>query len=219
MAEAGVTAPVDLSGDLDRIEAAVRGRGHGPASPRVLADRGEGEARQDPRGPLRRPDRPDRHGGVPAGCETAVSRLGRQCAAARRRRSSGWRRRSPRRYVSSSHPGGAAAGRAPAPCGRCRCTARRTGSVGRLVGIRFTDYFIGGPPPPRPGLKTDYATYLARRSRQPRVDARLGRDRDEGRAVLRAGCSGPRSGAPWWSAAGLLAIGVVPIAHGLAVLA
>jgi hypothetical protein len=32
--------------------------------------------------------------------------------------------------------------------------------VGRLVGIMFTDYFLGGPPPPRPGLKTDYATYL-----------------------------------------------------------
>jgi hypothetical protein len=32
--------------------------------------------------------------------------------------------------------------------------------VGRLVGIRFTDYFVGGPPPPRPGLKIDYATYL-----------------------------------------------------------
>jgi hypothetical protein len=32
--------------------------------------------------------------------------------------------------------------------------------TGRLVGIRFTDYFLGGPPPPRPGLKTDYATYL-----------------------------------------------------------
>jgi hypothetical protein len=32
--------------------------------------------------------------------------------------------------------------------------------VGRLLGIRFTDYFLGGPPPPRPGLKTDYATYL-----------------------------------------------------------
>jgi hypothetical protein len=32
--------------------------------------------------------------------------------------------------------------------------------VGRLVGIRFTDYFLGGPPPPRPGLKIDYATYL-----------------------------------------------------------
>ncbi len=32
--------------------------------------------------------------------------------------------------------------------------------VGWLAGIRFTDYFLGGPPPPRPGLKTDYATYL-----------------------------------------------------------
>jgi hypothetical protein len=32
--------------------------------------------------------------------------------------------------------------------------------VGRLVGIRLSDYFLGGPPPPRPGLKTDYATYL-----------------------------------------------------------
>jgi hypothetical protein len=32
--------------------------------------------------------------------------------------------------------------------------------VGRLVGIRYTDYFLGGPPPPRPGLKSDYATYL-----------------------------------------------------------
>ncbi len=32
--------------------------------------------------------------------------------------------------------------------------------VGRLVGIGFTSYFVGGPFPPRPGLKTDYATYL-----------------------------------------------------------
>ena len=32
--------------------------------------------------------------------------------------------------------------------------------VGRLEGIGFTDYFLGGPPPPRPGIKTDYATYL-----------------------------------------------------------
>lgn len=32
--------------------------------------------------------------------------------------------------------------------------------VGRLVGIRFTHYFIGGPPPPRPGTKIDYASYL-----------------------------------------------------------
>ena len=32
--------------------------------------------------------------------------------------------------------------------------------VGRLMGIRFTHVFLGGPPPPRPGMKTDYATYL-----------------------------------------------------------
>lgn len=33
-------------------------------------------------------------------------------------------------------------------------------AVGRLVGIRFTHYFLGGPPPPRPGAKVDYASYL-----------------------------------------------------------
>lgn len=32
--------------------------------------------------------------------------------------------------------------------------------VGRLAGIRFVAYFFGGPFPPRPSLKTDYATYL-----------------------------------------------------------
>jgi hypothetical protein len=32
--------------------------------------------------------------------------------------------------------------------------------VGRIAGMRFTDYFFGGPPPPRPGLKTDYGSYL-----------------------------------------------------------
>ena len=33
-------------------------------------------------------------------------------------------------------------------------------AFGWFAGIRFTDYFLGGPPPPRPSLKTDYATYL-----------------------------------------------------------
>lgn len=32
--------------------------------------------------------------------------------------------------------------------------------VGWLGGIRLTDAFLGPPPPPRPGIKTDYATYL-----------------------------------------------------------
>jgi len=33
-------------------------------------------------------------------------------------------------------------------------------AVGRLAGIRFLAYYIGGPFPPRPGLKIDYASYL-----------------------------------------------------------
>jgi hypothetical protein len=33
-------------------------------------------------------------------------------------------------------------------------------ATGRALGIRFTDYFIGGPFPPRPGLKIDYESYL-----------------------------------------------------------
>jgi hypothetical protein len=33
-------------------------------------------------------------------------------------------------------------------------------AVGRLAGIRFLAYFFGGPFPPRPGLKIDYASYL-----------------------------------------------------------
>ena len=32
--------------------------------------------------------------------------------------------------------------------------------VGRLVGIRFTHWFIDGPTRLQPGLKTDYASYL-----------------------------------------------------------
>lgn len=33
-------------------------------------------------------------------------------------------------------------------------------AVGRAMGMRFTHYFLGGPPPPRPGAKLDYGTYL-----------------------------------------------------------
>ena len=78
--------------------------------------------------------------------------------------------------------------------------------VGRAIGIGFTDYFLGGPPPPRPGLKTDYGTYLKA---------------DPGRAWFHAAGAlatkvapflalafWPGSGAPWWSAAGLLVLGI-----------
>jgi hypothetical protein len=84
-------------------------------------------------------------------------------------------------------------------------------AVGRIVGVRFTDYFVGGPFPPRPGLKIDYASYL--------------RSDPSGRATMHA--SGaiatklapfvalafwPFTVAPWWSAAALLALGVIQIA-------
>jgi hypothetical protein len=80
-------------------------------------------------------------------------------------------------------------------------------AVGRLAGMRFTSYFVGGPFPPRPGIKTDYATYL--------------RTPPEERALMHA--SGavaskiapfvslafwPASGAPGWAAWAILAIGV-----------
>ena len=32
--------------------------------------------------------------------------------------------------------------------------------TGRMLGLRFSDYFVGGPFPPRPGLKIDYESYL-----------------------------------------------------------
>ena len=82
--------------------------------------------------------------------------------------------------------------------------------TGRVLDMRFTDYFLGGPRPPRPGLKTDLGSYL-------RVDP-------DSRAWFHA--SGaiatklapfvalafwPGSGAPWWAAVVLLALGVLQI--------
>ena len=82
--------------------------------------------------------------------------------------------------------------------------------VGRIVGIRFLAYFLGGPPPPRPGLKSDYATYL--------------RASPSGRAWMHA--SGaiatkvapfvalalyPLTEAPAWAAWSVLALGILQI--------
>ena len=83
-------------------------------------------------------------------------------------------------------------------------------AVGRSFGIRFTDYFLGGPPPPRPGLKTDYATYLrvapGRRAwfhASGAIATKL--------APFVALAFWPASGAPGWSAIVLLALGVLQI--------
>ena len=82
--------------------------------------------------------------------------------------------------------------------------------VGRTVGIRFTSYFLGGPFPPRPGLKTDYATYL-----RAEPDARALMHASGAIATKLAPFAAlafwPASDAPWWSAAALFALGVLQI--------
>lgn len=77
--------------------------------------------------------------------------------------------------------------------------------LGRIVGIRFTCYFLAGPLPPRPGLKIDYASYL--------------RTEPMGRAWMHAAGAiatklapftalafWPATGAPAWAAWALLGI-------------
>ncbi len=79
--------------------------------------------------------------------------------------------------------------------------------VGQTVGVRFSDYFLGGPFPPRPGVKIDYASYL-------RADPNA-------RAVMHASGAiatkvspfvalafAPAAHAPAWSVLGLLALGI-----------
>jgi hypothetical protein len=82
--------------------------------------------------------------------------------------------------------------------------------VGRAVGIRFTDYFLGGPFPPRPGLKTDYASYLrippASRAAMHAAGAIATK-----LSPLVALAFWPGTEAPWWSAAGLMVLGVLQI--------
>ena len=82
--------------------------------------------------------------------------------------------------------------------------------VGRAIGIRFTDYFLGGPPPPRPGLKTDYATYL-RSDPNSRAWMHASGAIATKLAPFVALAFWPASGAPWWSAAALLVLGVLQI--------
>jgi hypothetical protein len=80
--------------------------------------------------------------------------------------------------------------------------------VGRAVGIRFTDYFVAGPSPP--GLKSDYATYLRA---DPRSRAWMHASGALGTklAPFLALVFWPASGAPWWSAVALIALGAVVI--------
>jgi hypothetical protein len=87
--------------------------------------------------------------------------------------------------------------------------------AGYIVGIRFTDYFLGGPPPPRPGLKSDYGTYL-----RADPDSRAWMHASGAVATKLAPFVAlgfwPASNAPWWSAVALAAIGLVQIVTDIA---
>jgi hypothetical protein len=82
--------------------------------------------------------------------------------------------------------------------------------VGYLIGIRWTDYFLGGPPPPRPGLKSDYGTYL-RADPDSRAWMHASGAIATKFAPFVALAFWPGSGAPGWAAAVLIAIGVLQI--------
>ncbi len=83
--------------------------------------------------------------------------------------------------------------------------------AGWLAGIRFTDVFLGGPPPPRPGLKTDYGTYLRAEPSMRAVFHASGAIATK-LAPFVALALWPETNAPGWAAWVLLALGVLQIA-------
>lgn len=87
--------------------------------------------------------------------------------------------------------------------------------AGYLAGIRWTDYFLGGPPPPRPGLKSDYGTYL-RADPDSRAWMHASGAIATKIAPFVALAFWPASGAPWWAAAVLVGLGLLQIATDVA---
>jgi hypothetical protein len=83
--------------------------------------------------------------------------------------------------------------------------------VGRLAGIRFVAYFVGGPFPPRPGVKTDYASYL-RASPVARAWMHGSGAVATKLAPFAALAFWPATRASAWAAIALVAIGVFQIA-------
>lgn len=82
--------------------------------------------------------------------------------------------------------------------------------VGRLIGIRWTDAFLGGPFPPRPGVKSDYGSYL-RADPGSRAWMHASGAIATKVAPFVALARWPASGAPGWAAWVLLGIGVLQI--------
>lgn len=83
-------------------------------------------------------------------------------------------------------------------------------AVGRMARIRFIHYFFGGPFPPRPGLKTDYTTYL-KASPGARVAMHASGALATKAAPFVALAFWPATGAPGWAALALLGLGVLQI--------
>jgi hypothetical protein len=88
-------------------------------------------------------------------------------------------------------------------------------AVGRLIDIRFTDYFLGGPKPPRPGLKSDYGSYL-RADPGSRAWMHASGAIVTKVAPLLALVFWPGSGAPWWCPAALIAYCLFTVATDVA---
>jgi hypothetical protein len=82
--------------------------------------------------------------------------------------------------------------------------------VGRIVGIRFIAYFIGGPFPPRPGVKIDYASYL-RASPVARAWMHGSGAVATKLAPFLALAFWPATRAPAWAAVALVALGIFQI--------
>lgn len=213
MAEAGITAPVDLVGDLDRIEAAV--------------DAGSSDLKALGFWRLVARVKPDR-----MLVDRYADQIGRIDGAAFR---SGVRFRIPVWAGNAILLTGVAVGLAGAIAARSVSSSTLAGLlliaagliwsvslhspthwfVGYLASIRFTDYFLGGPPPPRPGLKSDYATYL-RADPASRAWMHASGAIATKLAPFLALVFWPGSGARWWSAVALIAIGLLQIGTDLA---
>lgn len=79
--------------------------------------------------------------------------------------------------------------------------------VGRALGMRFRCYFFGGPFPPRPGLKTDYSSYLRTPARH-RAWMHASGALATKAAPFVALAFWPATDAPAWAAALVLLMGV-----------
>jgi hypothetical protein len=87
--------------------------------------------------------------------------------------------------------------------------------AGWLAGISFTDAFLGGPSPPRPGLKTDYATYLRAEPSMRALFHASGAIATK-LAPFVALALWPATNAPGWAAWVLLGLGAVQIGTDIA---